>query len=80
MTSNLVKSMNDIFKGFRNLPITALVRATYFRLASLFATKGERCSAVLKLGQLFSESCIKLENIKVGTHTVTIFDIKTFNV
>lgn len=41
MTTNLVESMNDILKYIRNLQITALVRATYFRLRSFFATKGE---------------------------------------
>lgn len=77
MTTNLVESMNDIFKGIRNLPITALVRETYFRLGSLFATKGKKWSLVLQLGKLFSESCMKVmkeETIKDNTHAVTIFD------
>ncbi|CAK8570739.1 unnamed protein product [Lathyrus sativus] len=49
MTTNLVESLNDIFKGTRNLPITALVRATYYRLGSLFAVRGkkmERCLGI----------------------------------
>ena len=40
MTTNLVKCMNSVLKGTRNLPITALVRMIYFRLAELFARKG----------------------------------------
>ncbi|CAK8544736.1 unnamed protein product [Lathyrus sativus] len=35
MITNLVESLNGVFKGTRNLPITALVRATYYRLGSL---------------------------------------------
>ncbi|XP_058741164.1 uncharacterized protein LOC131613519 [Vicia villosa] len=40
MTTNLVESMNGVFKGIRHLPITALVEATYYRMASLFAKRG----------------------------------------
>ena len=47
MTTNLVESMNDVFKGLQNLPITALVSATYFRMAMLFPTRGKRWNAVL---------------------------------
>ncbi|CAK8579778.1 unnamed protein product [Lathyrus sativus] len=50
MTTNIVESMNMVFKRIRSLPITALVRSTYYRLAPLFATRGERWSAVLTLG------------------------------
>ncbi|XP_058733968.1 uncharacterized protein LOC131605653 [Vicia villosa] len=39
MTTNLVESMNGVFKGIRHLPITALVEATYYRMASLFAKR-----------------------------------------
>jgi hypothetical protein len=77
MTTNLVECMNGVFKGIRNLPITALVRTTYFRLASTFATRGERWSAVLMSDQLFSECCMKMmkeETIKASTHAVTIFE------
>ncbi|XP_058783459.1 uncharacterized protein LOC131658146 [Vicia villosa] len=42
ITNNLVESMNGVFKGIQNLPITALIRSTYFRMASLFATRDER--------------------------------------
>lgn len=77
MTTNLVESMNGVFKGIRNLPITALVRSTYFRMASLFARRGERWSAVLNSRQFFSESCMKFmkgETTKANTHQVTGFD------
>lgn len=44
MTTNLIEPINNVFKDIWNLPITALVRETYFRLGSLFATRGEKWS------------------------------------
>ncbi|XP_058757866.1 uncharacterized protein LOC131631102 [Vicia villosa] len=85
MTTNLVESMNGIFKGIRNLPITALVEATYFRMTSIFSTRGTRWSAVKESGQLFSESCIKImkeQSVKANSYHVTAFDRfnRTFSV
>ncbi|CAK8561297.1 unnamed protein product [Lathyrus sativus] len=77
MTTNLVESLNDVFKGTRNLPITALVRVTYYRLGSLFAARGKKWSAVLELGQIFSESSMKYmkdETSKAASHRVRPFD------
>lgn len=77
MTTNLVESMNGIFKGIRNLPIAALVRATYFRMASLFTTRDEKWNVVSRSMKIFSESCMKVmkdESIKPSTHAITIFD------
>ncbi|XP_058740927.1 uncharacterized protein LOC131613257 [Vicia villosa] len=45
MTTNLVESTNGVFKGIRNLPITALVEKTYFRIASLFSTREQSAKA-----------------------------------
>ncbi|MFQ6669266.1 hypothetical protein Gotur_034587 [Gossypium turneri] len=36
MTSNLAECINSILKGTRHLPITLVVRETYFRLTVLF--------------------------------------------
>ncbi|XP_058776138.1 uncharacterized protein LOC131650445 [Vicia villosa] len=85
MTTNLVESMNRVFKGIRHLPITALVQATYYRMAFLFARRGERWSAVLESGQVFSETCVKFmkeQSAKANSHNVTSFDRfnRTFNV
>ena len=40
MTTNLSEAVNKIFKGARNLPITALVKCTYARLAAYFVRRG----------------------------------------
>ncbi|KAL4324965.1 hypothetical protein GQ457_11G029830 [Hibiscus cannabinus] len=41
MTTNLAEAINSSLKGIRNLPITVIVKATYFRLGKLFATLGK---------------------------------------
>ncbi|XP_058746435.1 uncharacterized protein LOC131619344 [Vicia villosa] len=77
MTINLVESMNGVFKGIRHLLITALVKATYFWMASLFARRGEYWSAVLESGQVFSETCVKFmkeQSAKANSHNVTSYD------
>ncbi|XP_025685424.1 uncharacterized protein [Arachis hypogaea] len=39
MTTNLVECINGVLKGARNLPITSLVKATFYRLNELFTRK-----------------------------------------
>ena len=55
MTMNLVECVNSILKGACNLPITTLVRATYFRLVELFARKGSEAHVLRNAGYIFSE-------------------------
>ncbi|RYR04777.1 hypothetical protein Ahy_B06g084552 [Arachis hypogaea] len=42
MTTNLVEWINLVLKGARNLPVLALVRATYYRLNELFMRKSAK--------------------------------------
>ena len=56
MTTTLVECVNYVLKGTRNLPIMALVRATYFQLAELFATTGQEAYARRDVGFVFSEA------------------------
>jgi hypothetical protein len=77
MTSNLVESMNNIYKGIRNMPISAMVKATYYRTAALFALRGHEAGATIGSGAQFAEKCmdlIKEEVSKSTTHEVTHFD------
>ncbi|XP_058726930.1 uncharacterized protein LOC131598330 [Vicia villosa] len=77
MPTNLVESMNDVFKGIRNLPVMALVSATYFRMAILFATRGKRWNSVLQTQQVYNDVCmnyVQQESAKGNTHRVTEFD------
>lgn len=76
MTTNLVESMNSFVNGIRNLPITSLVSATYYRLGSLFAERGPKWGAILNSGQIFTDNCInvrKEEIEKSNMHKVRIF-------
>lgn len=54
MTSNLVESQNNVYKGIRGLPITAIVKASYYRLAALFAKRGHEAAARVNSGEPFS--------------------------
>lgn len=75
MTMNLVE-LNSVFKGTRNLPITILVSATYYRLRSLFVERGSQWSVVLGSGKTFIDNCIKVmkeKTSKSNTHQVRIF-------
>ncbi|XP_057738164.1 uncharacterized protein LOC130955342 isoform X1 [Arachis stenosperma] len=59
MITNLSECVNDVLKGIRNLPITSLVRSTYYRLAELFVSKGKEAEAQLAAGQQFSHVLTK---------------------
>ncbi|XP_057730251.1 uncharacterized protein LOC130945559 [Arachis stenosperma] len=55
MTTNLVECINSVLKGARNLPITALVKATFYRLNELFTRKRAEAEARITAGFVFSE-------------------------
>ncbi|XP_027368384.1 uncharacterized protein LOC113874358 [Abrus precatorius] len=77
MTTNLVECINSVLKGAHNLPITALIRATYFWLAQLFAHKGSEAYARKNVRHLFSEnitSCLQLNEHGSRKLRVTQFD------
>ncbi|MCI79996.1 receptor-like protein kinase HSL1, partial [Trifolium medium] len=57
MTSNLAEAMNSMFKDICGLPITALVQATYYKIAKLFAKRGKQLAAMLVSGQQYTEAC-----------------------
>lgn len=85
MTINLIESMNSVFNGTRNLPITTLVSAIYYRMTTLFAKRGAQWSAMLNSSQIFTENCMEVmkeETIKSNTHQVSVFDFQhnTFSV
>lgn len=77
MTTNLLESMNYVFKGILNLLIIALVIATYFRLGSVFEIIRSKWGLLLQSGQVFSKTSMKFIKEEVGkanTHVVTMFD------
>lgn len=72
-----MKSINFVFKGSRNLPITVLMRESYYRQGVLITSKGSKQSSVLQSRDLFSENYMKdmnEETSKSNTHLVTRFN------
>lgn len=59
MTTNLVESMNLVLKAIYNLPITTLVKSTYFRLGILFGKIGHDWTKMLDFGQVYTNNCMK---------------------
>lgn len=43
MTTNFVESVNPVFKGIQNLPITMLVGTTYYKMGDLSANRILKC-------------------------------------
>jgi len=81
MTTNIVESWNFVFKGTRNLPITAIVQSTYYRLGCLFADRAHKAYARVGCGDIFTEYCmdvIKEDLHKSNTHQVEQFDWERF--
>ncbi|XP_020989460.2 uncharacterized protein LOC107470969 [Arachis duranensis] len=54
MTTNLVECINSVLKGVRNLPVLALVRATYYRLNKLFTQKSAETHECKHAGYTYS--------------------------
>ncbi|XP_029144815.1 uncharacterized protein [Arachis hypogaea] len=50
MTTNLVECINSVLKGAHNLPITALVKVTFYRLKELFTRKRAEAEAWINAG------------------------------
>ncbi|RYR07339.1 hypothetical protein Ahy_B05g074674 [Arachis hypogaea] len=77
MTTNLVKCINSVLKGARNLPITALVKATFYRLNELFTRKRVEAEARINAGHVFSEvvtSKLHANQLASGNIQVSCFD------
>ncbi|CAK8573294.1 unnamed protein product [Lathyrus sativus] len=73
MTTNLAEALNSILKATRSLPITTLVKSTYYRLGLLFGKRGHDWTKLLASGQTFTENCNKGmddETIKSSSHNV----------
>ncbi|XP_072084670.1 uncharacterized protein [Arachis hypogaea] len=77
MTTNLVECINSVLKNARNLPITALVKATFYRLNELFIRKRAEAEARINAGHVFSElvtSKLHANQLAAGNIQVNCFD------
>ncbi|XP_029148851.1 uncharacterized protein [Arachis hypogaea] len=59
MTTNLVECINSVLKGARNLPVTAIVRSTFYRLNELFTRKSAEAHERVRNGFTYSEFATK---------------------
>ncbi|RYR46998.1 hypothetical protein Ahy_A07g032893 [Arachis hypogaea] len=77
MTTNLVECINSVLKGACNLPITTLVKATFYRLNELFTRKRAEVEARINAGHVFSEivtSKLHANQLASGNIQVSCFD------
>ena len=79
MTTNLSECVNKVFKGCRNVPITALVKSTYSRCRKYFVDRGRQAQREIRDGQIYCSHVMKKlrENQeKACSHIVRIYDIQ----
>ena len=78
MTTNIVECINGVLKGDRMLPITALVRLTFYCCVSYFETRQTEIQTRIANGDLSTSYAInkitKYESRASG-HTVNIFHL-----
>ena len=77
MTTNLVESVNDMLKGFRALPITAMVNKIFYQLVNYFDTRRTTYRAQMMEGWIHTQFAGNLlqKNIEAANrHEVTRFD------
>ncbi|XP_027364652.1 uncharacterized protein LOC113871751 [Abrus precatorius] len=79
MTTNLSESVNKVLKGARNLPITALVKATYARLVEYFVKRGETAMHEVNNGGRYYQKlmeAIEKNQQEASSHQVRRYDIQ----
>ncbi|KAK5839985.1 hypothetical protein PVK06_008845 [Gossypium arboreum] len=59
MTMNLTKCINSIFKGKHHLPITSVVKETYFCLVAIFSKQAEKYDGNIKGDRIWSKDVMK---------------------
>ncbi|XP_020978010.1 uncharacterized protein LOC110271430 [Arachis ipaensis] len=64
MTTNLVECINSVLKSARNLPITALVKATFYRLNELFTRKRAEAEARINAGHVYVHDVFKMDQVR----------------
>ncbi|XP_061347409.1 uncharacterized protein LOC133310171 [Gastrolobium bilobum] len=78
MTTNLAESVNRVFKGARNISITALVKHTYSRLVAYFVERGTNVVAQLQSAHRHSKNVVEL--VKKNQVDATGHHVRAYNV
>ncbi|RYR72148.1 hypothetical protein Ahy_A02g006355 [Arachis hypogaea] len=77
MMTNLVECINSVLKGAQNLPVLALVRATYYRLNEIFTRKSAEAHEHKRVGftySVFAQQRIEVNMQQAGNIVVHRFD------
>ncbi len=74
MTSNLAECINSVFKGTRHLPITSVVRETYFHLAVLFPKRAASYAGQMQGGHVWCNKVVQ-EIIKAKARANTMHTV-----
>ncbi|XP_015935093.1 uncharacterized protein LOC107461142 [Arachis duranensis] len=77
MTTNLVEFINSVLKGARNLPVTALVKAIFYRLNELFTRKRAEAEVRINDGYVLSDvvtSKLHANQLASGNIQISCFD------
>ncbi|XP_021602286.1 uncharacterized protein LOC110607473 [Manihot esculenta] len=80
MTTNMAESLNGMMKGFRALPITAMVEKIFFQCVHYFDTRRTTFLDQQSRGYVFSQYCIDTlhdNTIKANAHKVRLFNSQT---
>lgn len=79
MTTNLAESVNKVFKGARNMPITALVKCTYARLVDYFVQRGIAARDQLQARQVYCHKvmvALAKNHEKASAHMVRTYNVE----
>ncbi|KAA0054037.1 uncharacterized protein E6C27_scaffold318G001000 [Cucumis melo var. makuwa] len=80
MTSNATECMNGVFKGARMLPMTSLVRLTFYRTILYFERRRAEISEAVDRGEVYTEYAmkkLKRWETRASAHSVTSIDRET---
>jgi hypothetical protein len=75
MTTNISECVNNVLRGVRNLPISPIVQATYYRSTELFVKRGSEARAMMTSGKIYSDKVmdnLAKERAISNTHQVYI--------
>ncbi|KAH1129593.1 hypothetical protein J1N35_000971 [Gossypium stocksii] len=74
MTTNLAECINSVLKGMHHLPITSVVRETYFHLAALFSKRATSYKGQMQGGHVWCRKVLQAIN-KPKARTNTMYTV-----
>jgi hypothetical protein len=77
MTTNTVESVNGMLKGFRGLPITAMVEKIFYQCAQYFDSRRTQLLEQQNSGHVFTQACRQIlqdNAVAANGHRVKSFD------